>query len=121
MNLGVEWDEMKKEKENKTWAKACDFNSTFLSQIESKGEDCNTFCRKNSNCSHYTWIAYKENNFTNGTCIMKSGDVTESDAFFTGPNNENKTSCGIVREYLPPPSPGNNFILIVLSNYFSFN
>ena len=77
------------------WASGCDFNGNDLKNERSRGEECSGKCRQTSGCTHYTWT-----NFNDGTCWMKQGSISQS--------NANKAAddfvCGILR-FIPPTSP----------------
>ena len=79
------------------WAFACDFKGGDLSNAEIRGEDCGRRCINTPGCTHFTWT-----NWNGGTCWMKSGSVTKSDAFFTG---DNSMVCGIITSV---PDPNQN-------------
>ena len=40
---------------------------------------CGTACKSNSRCTHFVWTPYN-----GGTCYMKSGIVSKSDAVYIG-------------------------------------
>ena len=81
------------------WAFACDFHGGDLTNAQIKGEDCGGTCASTSDCTHFTWTT-----FNGGTCWMKSGSVSKSDAFFTG---DNSMVCGIISSS-PGPNPNPN-------------
>ena len=81
------------------WAFACDFHGGDLTNAQIKGEDCGGRCAATSGCTHFTWTT-----FNGGTCWMKSGSVSRSDAFFTG---DNSMVCGIISSS-PGPNPNPN-------------
>jgi hypothetical protein len=60
------------------WAMNCDFLNNDLSNVRSSGEECSTKCRTTSGCTHYTWT-----NWNGGTCWMKKGQVSQSNAFYS--------------------------------------
>ena len=70
------------------WAMACDFQNGDLSSIQIKGELCSSTCEKTNGCTHFTWTTYNT-----GTCWMKTGAVTKSDAFST---TDQTMVCGVV-------------------------
>ena len=72
---------------NGDWAFNCDFKNNDISQVLSKGEDCSSNCEKTPNCTHYSWTLKN-----NGTCYMKRGNVSKSDAFYTS----EYMVCGII-------------------------
>jgi hypothetical protein len=81
------------------WAFACDFRGGDLANAQIRGEDCGGKCAATSGCTHFTWT-----NWNGGTCWMKSGSVSKSEAFSTG---DMSMVCGIVSS----GSSGNLFIL----------
>ena len=81
---------------NGDWAFNCDFTNHDLSNVRCRGEDCSSKCESTSGCTHYTWTDYQE-----GTCWMKSGAASKTDAFYTSAN----TVCGV----LPNPSGDKSF------------
>jgi hypothetical protein len=67
----------------------CDFNvGQALSDIKVPGAECGPKCASTPRCTHFVW-----NNFNGGTCWMKTGGASKSDAFST---NDNTMVCGIV-------------------------
>lgn len=70
------------------WAFACDFNGGNLTNVQIRGQDCGGTCASTSGCTHFTWT-----NLNGGTCWMKSGSVSKSDAFST---NDFTMVCGII-------------------------
>ena len=74
---------------NNDWAFNCDFVNHDLSNVLSRGEDCSSNCEKTPGCTHYTWSSSN-----GGTCWMKSGSASKSDAFYT-PDN---TVCGVINQ-----------------------
>ena len=75
------------------WAFACDFRSSDLTNAQIRGEDCGGRCAATSGCTHFTWT-----NFNGGTCWMKSGSVSKSDAFST---DDYTMVCGILTNSNP--------------------
>ena len=61
------------------WALACDFKGNDLSNKRIAASDCASTCASTSGCSHFTWTTYN-----GGTCWMKSGGISQSNAVFTG-------------------------------------
>ena len=63
------------------WAYACDFLEGDIQNIPmpGSGANCGPTCQKKCGCTHITW-----NTYNGGTCWMKSGTVSKSDAIFTG-------------------------------------
>jgi hypothetical protein len=72
-----------------TWAMGCDFSGNDLSNVRSKGEECSGKCKSTIGCTHYTWT-----NFNGGTCWMKQGSISQSDAFKA--EDEDNFVCGII-------------------------
>jgi hypothetical protein len=72
------------------WAMGCDFRGNDLSNVRSPGEHCSQKCAQTSRCTHFAW-----NNWQGGTCWMKSGSVSKSDAFSTSDRN---IVCGVLSE-----------------------
>ncbi len=70
-----------------TWAMACDFKGNDLSNQKSTSSNCANTCASTSGCSHFTWTSYN-----GGTCWMKSGSISQSNAVFTG---DQSMVCGI--------------------------
>ena len=62
-----------------TWALACDFQNNDLSNKQVDGPDCAQACASTSGCTHFTWTSYN-----GGTCWMKSGSISKSNALSTG-------------------------------------
>ena len=80
------------------WAFGCDFDDHDLSNAQISGAECGQKCVDTDGCTHFTWTTYN-----GGTCWMKSGSVTEADAFET---NDHTYTCGIIKPsnngQLPP-------------------
>ena len=70
------------------WAFACDFTNGDLTSAKVSGDQCGGKCALTNGCTHFTWTTY-----LGGTCWMKTGSVSPSDAFYTG---DNSMVCGIV-------------------------
>jgi hypothetical protein len=70
------------------WAHSCDFINNDLTNAYIPGEDCSKRCAQTSGCTHYTW-----NQSNSGTCWMKYGSISKSDAFAT---TNTIMVCGIV-------------------------
>jgi Thaumatin family len=68
-----------------------------MSSAQVRGQDCGGKCEQTSGCTHYTWTT-----FNGGTCWMKSGRVSKSDAFDTG---DQSMICGVTGSS-PGPDPG---------------
>lgn len=70
------------------WAYGCDFiNTKDLSNKKTTMTSCSSTCSSTTGCTHYTWTTYN-----GGTCWLKSGLATESNAIYTG---NNTMICGI--------------------------
>jgi hypothetical protein len=67
---------------------ACDFPNNNLTSANISGEKCGGLCATTYGCTHFTWTTYK-----NGTCWMKQGQISKSDAVFT---NDYSMVCGVV-------------------------
>ena len=78
------------------WALGCDFNGGDIGSAQVRGEDCGAECAKKSGCTHFTWTS-----FNDGTCWMKGGPVSKSDAVSA---EDQGTVCGIVSGQGPAPS-----------------
>ncbi|PAA83080.1 hypothetical protein BOX15_Mlig017410g3 [Macrostomum lignano] len=73
---------------NGNWAFGCDFYNRDLKNERMPGEQCGGACARTHRCTHFAWTRYN-----GGTCWMKFGSVTKSDAFSTG---DNTMVCGVV-------------------------
>ncbi len=58
-----------------SWALNCDYFGNDLSNVASRVEECGGKCLQKSGCTHYTW-----NDFNDGTCWMKRGLISKSNA-----------------------------------------
>jgi hypothetical protein len=65
----------------------CDFKGSDLSNQKGSASSCAQTCASSSGCTHFTWTSYN-----GGTCWMKSGSVSKSNAFYTG---DQSMVCGI--------------------------
>ena len=83
------------------WAFACDFDGNDMGNAQIRGEDCGGRCTSTSGCTHFTWTTWN-----GGTCLMKSGSVSKSDARFTG---DDSMVCGVITSPGPNPNPSNLF------------
>ena len=81
LDYGVTW-------QSDNWAYACDFKSTDLSNKKTDNSKCAAACASTSGCTHFTWTSY-----LGGTCWMKSGIISKSNAFYT---NDYTMICGIL-------------------------
>ena len=70
------------------WAFACDFRGSNLTNVKMKSEYCSASCARTPNCTHYTWT-----NWNGGTCWMKFGPASISDAY---PTTDLTMVCGLV-------------------------
>lgn len=69
------------------WAYGCDFKQQDLSNKKTTMTSCSSACSSTKGCTHYAWTTYN-----GGTCWLKSGLATQSNAIYTGNNN---MICGI--------------------------
>ena len=72
------------------WAMQCDFAGNDLSNVKIPPELCGGKCAETAQCTHFTWT-----NFEGGTCWMKKGAVSKSNAFST---IDPTVVCGVVRK-----------------------
>ncbi|CAF3423592.1 unnamed protein product [Rotaria sp. Silwood2] len=72
------------------WATSCNFHGNVLSHVETKPELCDPACFQNQECTHYTWTTLND-----GTCWMKTGNVSKADAFST---NDTTMVCGVNKD-----------------------
>ncbi|CAF4225493.1 unnamed protein product, partial [Rotaria sordida] len=70
------------------WAMSCDFSGRDLSNARTSGELCGKTCAESPGCTHFTWTQYN-----GGTCWMKSGTISKSDAFST---DDPAMACGVI-------------------------
>lgn len=70
------------------WAFACDFKGNDLTNTRVSADQCGPKCVSTNGCSHFTWTTYN-----GGTCWMKQGVVSKSNAFDT---NDRSMVCGVV-------------------------
>ncbi|CAF4810662.1 unnamed protein product, partial [Rotaria sp. Silwood2] len=70
------------------WAMSCDFHGNDLSSVRIASKFCGGKCAETSGCTHFTWTQYN-----GGTCWMKSGAVSKSDAFST---SDSTMVCGVI-------------------------
>ena len=61
------------------WALACDFYGNDLQSQQMPGEQCGGRCAQTPGCTHFTHTQYN-----GGTCYMKKGAVSKSNAVYTG-------------------------------------
>ena len=69
------------------WAMACDFIGSDLTNKRIAASNCAQTCASTSGCTHFTWTSYN-----GGTCWMKSGSISKSNALSTG---DQSMVCGI--------------------------
>jgi len=75
------------------WALSCDFKANDLTSVKITSAECGGRCAATQGCTHFTWTT-----FNGGTCWLKSGQVSQSDAIYTG---DTSMTCGIVVNTLP--------------------
>ncbi|CAF4268641.1 unnamed protein product [Rotaria sp. Silwood2] len=78
---GIQWN-------GNNWAISCDFQGNDLYSVQISAELCGGKCAQVQGCTHFTWTQYN-----GGTCWLKSGAVSKSDAFST---NDSTMVCGVV-------------------------
>jgi hypothetical protein len=86
---GINW--------NGNWAMSCDFRGNDLSSVQIPGELCGTKCANTNGCTHFSWT-----NWNGGTCWMKSGSVSKSNAVSI---SDSSSVCGVLTDN---PAPGGN-------------
>ena len=79
------------------WALACDFKNNDLSNVKCKASECGPKCSTTFRCTHFTWTSYND-----GTCWMKSGNVSKKNAIFTG---DKSMVCGVLDSSNASPFP----------------
>ncbi|CAF5193548.1 unnamed protein product, partial [Rotaria sp. Silwood1] len=67
---------------------SCDFHGNDMSNAQIASNLCGGKCADTQGCTHFTWTPYNS-----GTCWMKSGTVSKSDAFST---NDPNMVCGVI-------------------------
>jgi len=82
------------------WSLGCDFAGNDISNKPTSGELCASTCVRTFGCTHFTWTRYN-----GGYCWMKSGMVSQSNAFATA---DQSMVCGILPTNSPGPSPSSN-------------
>ncbi len=71
------------------WAYACAFKNNDLTSSSSMlPEQCGPTCVQTPDCTHFSWTPWQ-----GGTCWMKKGSISKSDAYDTFDLN---MVCGIV-------------------------
>ena len=81
INAEIQWN-------GNNWAFGCDFPGNDLTSVKIDGARCGSLCFKTPSCTHFTHTAANR-----GTCWMKSGNVTLSDAIAI---DERSTVCGAI-------------------------
>ena len=71
-----------------SWALNCDFTNNDFANAKTNGETCGPRCAQTSGCTHFTWT-----NYEGGTCWLKKGSVSKSNAFDKYSDN---AVCGIL-------------------------
>lgn len=74
------------------WAMSCDFIGNDMFNVQITRGECSIKCGDNSSCTHFTW-----NTYLGGTCWLKSGTISKSDAV---PTKDSTMVCGIIIESL---------------------
>lgn len=77
------------------WTRACHFDGNDLRRFRTPSESCGNRCANIFGCTHFVWTT-----FESGTCWLKNGSVSPSDAY---PTFDETMICGIVnntRKYL---------------------
>ncbi|CAF4471790.1 unnamed protein product [Rotaria socialis] len=92
---------------NGNWAFACDFHGNDMYSVRSSGEHCGGKCANTHGCTHFAWTLYN-----GGTCWLKSGHVSKSDAFPTGRHD---MVCGVKDSPTPPVFDKGNILHGVLA------
>lgn len=69
------------------WAHACKFPGNDLSNIQVRADECGGRCSSTPGCTHFTWTTGN-----GGTCWMKQGPVSKSDALLT---SDQTMVCGV--------------------------
>jgi hypothetical protein len=80
VKCSINWNE-------NNWAHACNFKGNDLSRVRIAPEQCDGKCASTPECTHFIWT--KRNG---GTCWMKKGSVSKSNAF---PTNDGSMVCGV--------------------------
>jgi hypothetical protein len=70
------------------WSNACDFNGYYFKYKQIPNNECGKDCESTLDCTHFTWTTYN-----GGTCYLKSGKVSRSDAVYTG---DSEMRCGFL-------------------------
>ena len=66
----------------------CDFVGNDIANANIPGELCSTRCRQTPGCSHYSWTSFQD-----GTCWMKTGNVTSVNATLV---SDETAMCGFL-------------------------
>ena len=69
---------------------SCDFNNHDLSNVRIAPELCGPKCASTSGCTHFTWTGWN-----GGTCWMKYGPISKSDAYST---SDPTMVCGVLND-----------------------
>ncbi|CAF0857622.1 unnamed protein product [Rotaria sordida] len=89
---GIQWN-------GNDWAMSCDFRGNDLSNVLIAANICGGKCADTQRCTHFTWTQYN-----GGTCWMKSGAVSKSDAVST---SDPTMVCGVTKNSpIEPPTSG---------------
>ncbi|CAF1003860.1 unnamed protein product [Adineta steineri] len=78
---GINWN-------GNNWAHNCDFKENDLSNVQVRAEQCGGKCAATPGCTHFTWT-----NYNDGTCWMKKGSVSKTDAILT---EDRSMVCGVL-------------------------
>ncbi|CAF1250178.1 unnamed protein product [Adineta steineri] len=87
---GINWN-------GNNWALNCGFKGNDLSNVQVPADQCGGKCAVTAGCTHFTWT-----NYQGGTCWMKQGWVSKTDAFSTG---DQTVVCGIQPNSVEPTAP----------------
>jgi exo-beta-1,3-glucanase (GH17 family) len=90
----IDWQQGKQ-----VWAMGCDFVGNDLTNAKTSGEQCGDTCDQNPQCTHFSWT-----NYNDGTCWLKSGPVSKSDAI---ESNDKSIVCGFANR---DPKPSSMFL-----------
>ena len=83
--------------QNGNWAFACDFKANDLSNAKVPADQCGPTCARTAGCTHFVWTSWQ-----GGTCWMKTGSVSKSDAIDTG---DQSMVCGVTGNNNTPINP----------------
>ncbi|KAJ3241937.1 hypothetical protein HDU78_001644 [Chytriomyces hyalinus] len=80
------------------WAQNCDFKNGDITSVQAEASSCTWRCKAISGCTHFAWT-----NANGGTCWMKTGSVTNSNAIV---NTASGSMCGfLTTSSNPTPQP----------------